>query len=752
MIPLCHEHRVATEDEVAGEDVDVDAVATESSGKIDMQTTRLWSGLGPELEQLALHYRSSFVVESRDDAATVCRMSVAVTDPDFPFDLAALNVRLHVPATGDASPTLTVLNEDLPAELRKPVEVAFAQRARSNVPRLPLLGLLQWLDKNLESLLSGRHQQSSSVKFVRNTSRPETATPPAEKNASAVPPRCDPQQLQQRATEIAQIERRFRTSFRATQSSPVTASTGEATQVPTVLELTLVPTDPDFPFILESILLRIAVPITYPTHPPTVTLLNETVDAQLKARITRRTLAKSECTPGLKLLHLLNWVDRHLEALLRDAKIEAGAVDDALSAASAPHVSSNSNSSEERQEDSEVSLHDNDDDDTDEQTLYGFRTMRMTSSDDSDASSSDDESSNDASSESAEEQAETSATTTTAAAPPPLRGTQIRLPDCKLENVALLECTSLSLLVQCMRCKNPAEIKGIQPEKQQSQAAGLELKGQSGKSAVCGTCSATLSCTFFASLLHPTSLNLGTVSTVNCAVLDVLLASGGSTFTPTCGGCTTAFASGYKGTSALSRGLPVTLVCRECHTRMTVCIDTVRFVKIGGGGQASNNRGDDDGVNGLRLKKKKRTKEDGIVPGQPLPKEGRCKHYGKSYRWFRFPCCSRAFPCDICHREGSADNPRCHEAVLANRMVCGFCSKEQPLPRHQASTDVTCSFCHASLNKRQASGFWEGGKGTRDKARMSNKERRKYVNSLLKTKSAKSERVGPKKKKTRESS
>jgi hypothetical protein len=36
----------------------------------------------------------------------------------------------------------------------------------------------------------------------------------------------------------------------------------------------------------------------------------------------------------------------------------------------------------------------------------------------------------------------------------------------------------------------------------------------------------------------------------------------------------------------------------------------------------------------------------GIVAGQELPRRGRCKHYGKSYRWFRFSCCAKVFPCD----------------------------------------------------------------------------------------------------------
>lgn len=64
--------------------------------------------------------------------------------------------------------------------------------------------------------------------------------------------------------------------------------------------------------------------------------------------------------------------------------------------------------------------------------------------------------------------------------------------------------------------------------------------------------------------------------------------------------------------------------------------------------------------------------------GQPLPNQGTCKHYKHShryllfnfikylhsnkintkmkininlyyFRWLRFPCCGKAFPCDVCH-------------------------------------------------------------------------------------------------------
>ena len=48
-------------------------------------------------------------------------------------------------------------------------------------------------------------------------------------------------------------------------------------------------------------------------------------------------------------------------------------------------------------------------------------------------------------------------------------------------------------------------------------------------------------------------------------------------------------------------------------------------------------------------------------------------------------------------------------------MICGYCSREQNYRPED------CAVCRASLIKRAGSGFWEGGKGTRDKAKMSRK-------------------------------
>lgn len=65
------------------------------------------------------------------------------------------------------------------------------------------------------------------------------------------------------------------------------------------------------------------------------------------------------------------------------------------------------------------------------------------------------------------------------------------------------------------------------------------------------------------------------------------------------------------------------------------------------------------------------------------------------------------FPCDLCHEEAVQDG---HDCSWATRMVCGFCSREQPL-------GPVCKHCGKKLatSAKQPSGrntrHWEGGSG-----------------------------------------
>lgn len=113
----------------------------------------------------------------------------------------------------------------------------------------------------------------------------------------------------------------------------------------------------------------------------------------------------------------------------------------------------------------------------------------------------------------------------------------------------------------------------------------------------------------------------------------------------------------------------------------------------------------------------------GIAIGDPLPLHGACKHFKRSFRWFRFPCCNKAFACEICHNEAIAllepNSPHVVEE-RAKRHICGWCSREMPVER------TLCICGNEPGSKKAKTSHWEGGKGLRDRTKMSKKDRKKY--------------------------
>lgn len=136
--------------------------------------------------------------------------------------------------------------------------------------------------------------------------------------------------------------------------------------------------------------------------------------------------------------------------------------------------------------------------------------------------------------------------------------------------------------------------------------------------------------------------------------------------------------------TAIEKGASVSFACLRCRCNMMAKLQSLEF--------------------------KHKELRQASKPGE-LPSKGACTHYKRSFRWFRFPCCNALFPCDICHNAQSD-----HDAVLASKMVCGLCGKEQS----------TRTYCSCGMSIKGKSSFWEGGKGTRDKTKMSKRDKKKY--------------------------
>lgn len=149
--------------------------------------------------------------------------------------------------------------------------------------------------------------------------------------------------------------------------------------------------------------------------------------------------------------------------------------------------------------------------------------------------------------------------------------------------------------------------------------------------------------------------------------------------------------------------------CFSCHQKLRFQIDRIEWLpELVGGNSISKQNGN------------KKKSGPTLTVGSPLPLNGACEHYKKSFRWYRFPCCGQAFPCDECHAKDPVAKD--HPVEWANRFICGYCSREQSISIKE------CPECgkDTSAAGRRKSPFWEGGKGTRNQVLMSRKDSKKY--------------------------
>lgn len=556
-------------------------------------------------------------------------------------------------------------------------------------PEKSLLALLNELDRNLERFLT--EQKAATVKLVANQRKqlPEVA-PKAEVSTDDPAPfipavyRYSSTELQQakarRDVEVRQLEARLGRSEVFSK-----AADGVAFNVPLKRG-----NSSDVPASLRSLSeTALIVPEVYPLEPCTIILRGvEGPEAEnVEVAFEKHAVDMKE----LSLMAHINYLTQNLGKLAVDPNPAR-----ADTTASEEHNEVSASVSEARQT-------------SDEQVSDPIRPhlryiARPPEWDVQQGASSDDSTESD---DTSEEEAEDELESIAGGAMLPVmggsaieKGVQLSFPGLLLTGIELLQISKLSLSIRCDRCKQEADIKGQIPTT--SSASSIH------RSEICQKCSATFTISYRPDLMHTTSSKAGYIDVENCSIVDLLP----SNFQPTCSSCSTTFPS-PPGITAV-RGDTKLEVCRSCHQQMSFTVPDVRFLRVS---TAVTSKA-------LPPRPTKPKEKLGISAGTPLPANGKCQHYSKSYRWFRFSCCSRVFPCDKCHdnpalNPAQKDNP--HPNEHADRMICGFCSREQ---RYHPET---CRHCgHSVVKKSVTTGFWEGGKGTREKHLMRKKEGRKY--------------------------
>lgn len=240
--------------------------------------------------------------------------------------------------------------------------------------------------------------------------------------------------------------------------------------------------------------------------------------------------------------------------------------------------------------------------------------------------------------------------------------------------------TSLSLELNCTRCEDRSLIKTNLSE------SGLLTGDNYFEEILSCACTLPLSFKVFSNMIFEKSgKKMAAGRFIGCNLVDI--PGFDVRFTcPDCGEFTNLF--------ELQTYKPYIVNCMACFSKGTFQVDGFEF-----------------------FDKEPEAEDKKMSAGKPLPKNGVCKHFKNSYRWFKYPCCQRLFPCMICH-----DDNTDHPSQKSELYVCGFCSTLQ-----KCSQKNTCKKCQASINGQDSNKrFWEGGKGCRNTDRLSKNDKHKF--------------------------
>ncbi|KAL4886982.1 hypothetical protein BJY04DRAFT_44614 [Aspergillus karnatakaensis] len=645
-----------------------------------------------QINQLRRRYRPT---ETTDESGTTLSFGLKPSDPDFPFELERLECLLNVPSTYPARgrPSLTVTNPELGSAFQQNVSRGFDDIVDSSLrmgDRSTLLNWMNTLDRHLERLLTTT-ERGPTLKFIPNAGKKEEMDDQKlvdNLNLLALAHESKPKQVTSKpivmprptftTEERAQAEKR-----RAVETKQLEArlgrlplfkkwSDGRSFAIP------IQPTKVDrLPISIRSVkTVKLTVPPLYPLELSSIEL--QGVQGKESRAVEIGFSQWLEGNLQLNLISQVNYLASNMHSFAKTVVEPAPQPEPKVAVEEVPE--------EPQDVESDDSI------DADKPHIhYVQRPPEWTiqnsgsGSDQTDFSTEEDEYSDDEEDGGAPVPELPEPATTE-------HGVALSFPFFELYGIELLELVGPYITIKCDRCKELLDVRNVPHTKDNDGTLSPKVE-------VCKKCSNSMSIGFRRMLMHPNSNRAGYLDLDGCTVVDLLP----SAFIPTCAECSTPFPGpgvvAVRAESAMAN-------CRQCHRKMVFKVPEVKFLKVGSAAFTSRDRGP--------VRKKPR-EVLGIVAGEELPRRGRCMHYSKSYRWFRFSCCSKVFPCDKCH-DAATDHPNEH----ANRMICGFCSREQ------IYRPENCGICRSFLVGKAGSGFWEGGKGTRSKILMSRKDPRKY--------------------------
>lgn len=465
----------------------------------------------PREFQLGQVRRRFSPTEKNEANGTSLTFKLVPSDPDFPYEIDALECCLSVPKDypqSGAKPKLRILNKDIPRGFQINLEQGFDEIV-SAASDATLLGLFNRLDRSLAELLSRPMAETVKIyKHSRDTrSDPQpskvvpTATPAPAPVKAVVPSYTESQKAdaaQKRQSDVRQLVARLGKAPGFYQSADGVTFTLPST----------VYHNPNAPAaVRDATSLQLIVPEMYNLTPCRISFSGQrSLEVEnIEAAFSRR--VESQMT--LALLAHINYLSQNLKAMAEEKKAVSVETQKTspIAALKQPIPPTT------------LPARPIDAVPTDKPHVQiiprPIEWGQPRSSDAEDSSS--DESYSDESDDDEEDPDPQNAPQDTVRLPTTgvaEKGILLSFPNLELHGIELLELTSLSLTVKCDRCKELKDFERLKNNETGDQG-GMKEEG-------CKKCAASLAAGFRMDLIHANSSRAGYVDLDGCTAVDML--------------------------------------------------------------------------------------------------------------------------------------------------------------------------------------------------------------------------------------
>lgn len=449
---------------------------------------------------------------SEGNDATTLTFKMTPSDPDFPYEIEALECALLVPHTypETGKPSVRVLNKDIPRGFQINIERGF-DLILSTAPDATLLGLMNRLDRQLESILSG--EMAETIKIVAHRGPPvppssatRSSAAPAPGPApsvlaptqSALPTFTSQQKLDaesKRQANVRQLEARF-----SRLQSFAKAPDGYSYTLP--LDS---PKRSAWPTTLQSLRsFTLLLPELYPLEASTIILDNDSAEARSVEKGFR---TRSEAGLDATLTQQVNYLTQHVKDL--SIAEPAPAAQTSVLPSTRPSASTGAEETPELASQMEYSKRE---DDRSHIKFIPRPPEWIVVGDDDDTESDSEDYSYDSGDET--EDSVHSDSDRQPVSAPAERGVLLSFPHLELHGIELMELTSLSITVKCERCKDTSDVERLRNNIQGDESGMREHS--------CKKCANALAVGFRADLIHANSVRAGYLDLDGCTVIDML--------------------------------------------------------------------------------------------------------------------------------------------------------------------------------------------------------------------------------------